>query len=252
MNPHAFHDSRTLTAADLQPSARHAAPSLLGLVVEHAGVAIRIVEVEAYEGAIDPGSHAFRAKTARNEALFGPAGTVYVYFTYGMHHALNLVCGQDGTASGCLVRAGEVVGGLDLARQRRTPAPKPGRDVKVPADRQLARGPGNVAAALGIDLNLTGSPLQFASQLFPAGLKAPAACEAPTDPDGERDAIRLWRPAGWTQPEYRVGPRVGVSGDGGDGQRYPWRFWIDGDAHVSAYRPGVVRRSRRTPKQTRE
>ena len=117
------------------------APRLLGSVLRHGEVACRITEVEAYDGARDPGSHAYRGQTARNAVMFGPPGHLYVYFTYGMHYCCNVVCGPPGSASAVLLRAGEVVDGLDLARSRRTPAR---------SDRDLARGPANLCQTLGI------------------------------------------------------------------------------------------------------
>lgn len=77
-------------------------------------MSIRITEVEAYAGERDPGAHTYRGKTNRNKTMFGPAGHLYCYFTYGMHHALNLVAGQPGQPYGCLIRAGDVVGGTDI------------------------------------------------------------------------------------------------------------------------------------------
>ena len=122
------------------------APDLLGAVVEHRSphgvVAVRLTEVEAYDGERDPGSHAFRGQTPRNAVMFGPPGHVYVYFTYGMHWCMNLVCGPEGVASAVLLRAGEVVVGEPLALARRTSA-KSARD--------LARGPARLTVALGID-----------------------------------------------------------------------------------------------------
>ena len=108
--------------------ARHAvevAPELLGCVLEHQTadglVAVELTEVEAYEGASDPASHAYRGKTKRNAVMFGPPGHAYVYFTYGMHFCVNLVClGEEGSASAVLLRAGAVIAGEDLARARRT------------------------------------------------------------------------------------------------------------------------------------
>ena len=128
------------------------APDLLGALVEHrtaAGVvAVRLTEVEAYDGENDPGSHAFRGRTPRNAVMFGPPGRVYVYFTYGMHWCMNLVCGPAGTASAVLLRAGEVVSGEDLARSRRTASRTP---------RDLARGPARLTVALGVEGSLDGA-----------------------------------------------------------------------------------------------
>ncbi|WP_207208872.1 DNA-3-methyladenine glycosylase [Nocardioides oleivorans] len=118
------------------------APRLLGAVLTHGGVSVRLTEVEAYAGPDDPGSHAFRGRTPRNEVMFGPPGRLYVYFVYGMHHCANLVTGPEGEPGAVLLRAGEVVGGLDTARVRR-----PGS-----TDRDLARGPARLCRALGIDL----------------------------------------------------------------------------------------------------
>jgi DNA-3-methyladenine glycosylase len=125
------------------------APRLLGAVLRHGGVAVRLTEVEAYDGANDPGSHAYRRPTRRTEVMFGPPGRLYVYFTYGMHHCANVVCGPDGTASAVLLRAGEVVEGLDVARARRRGQP----------DRDLARGPARLCNALGLDLAQNGLDL---------------------------------------------------------------------------------------------
>jgi DNA-3-methyladenine glycosylase len=126
-----------------------AAPRLLGAVLRHGGVALRLTEVEAYDGAHDPGSHAFRGQTARNGVMFGPAGHLYTYFTYGMHHCANVVCGPEGTASAVLLRAGEVLEGVELARARRGTSP----------DRDLARGPARLCTALGLDLTHNGLDL---------------------------------------------------------------------------------------------
>lgn len=183
------------------------APRLLGCTIAHAGVTLRIVETEAYGGADDPGAHSFRGRTARNASMFGPVGRVYVYFTYGMHHALNLVCAPEGIGHGVLLRAGEVVDGIDLARSRRGTS----------SDRDLARGPGRLAAALALDRSRDGGSLTG-------------------------DTPDLLLTAGSPIVSYRYGPRVGVSGPGGDGERFPWRFWIDNDPYVSAYRPAKPRR----------
>jgi DNA-3-methyladenine glycosylase len=118
------------------------APRLLGAVLTHGGVSVRLTEVEAYAGPDDPGSHAYRGRTPRNSVMFGPPGHLYVYFVYGMHHCANLVTGPDGDPGAVLLRAGEVVAGIDHARSRR-----PGS-----SDRDLARGPARLCRALGIDL----------------------------------------------------------------------------------------------------
>ena len=123
------------------------APELLGtILVSSAGGGVtggRIVEVEAYLGAHDPGSHAAtKGITRRNAVMYGPPGTAYVDFTYGNHHMLNLVCEPEGTAGAVLIRAVEPLFGLELMTQRRRGVQK----------RELANGPGKLAAALGVDL----------------------------------------------------------------------------------------------------
>lgn len=193
------------------------APRLLGARFALAGpegeVAVRITEVEAYHGvgtpgAFDPGSHSKHRRTPRNASMFGPPGHAYVYFSYGMHFAINMVCSPDGVASGVLIRSGEVIRGIDLARRRRAV-----RRSTVPRDAHLARGPGNLAAALGVT-----RPLHDGLDLF----AAPFAVEL--EPLSDDSTIRS-------------GPRVGVAGDAG-GPAFPWRFWVDGDPTVSAFRPG--------------
>ncbi len=135
-----------------------AAPRLLGAVLRHGDVAVRITEVEAYDGASDPGSHAHRGQTDRNAAMFGPPGHLYVYFTYGMHHCCNVVCGPAGEASAVLLRAGEIVEGHDVARGRRPGA----------RDRDLARGPARLCKAMGIDRSHNGLDLRDRLELGPA------------------------------------------------------------------------------------
>ena len=124
----------------LEGPVEQVAPLLLGAVLRAGPVAVRLTEVEAYAGAGDPGSHAFRGRTPRNAVMFGPAGRAYAYFTYGMHWCLNVVTGPEGEASAVLLRAGEVVDGIDLARERRPGA----------ADRDLARGPARLTKAIGV------------------------------------------------------------------------------------------------------
>jgi DNA-3-methyladenine glycosylase len=198
----------------LSRDARQVAPLLLGAVLTHNGrdgpVSVRITEVEAYLGPHDslhpdPGSHTFRGATARNAVMFGPAGHLYVYFTYGMHHCANIVCGPEGVASAVLLRAGEIVAGESLALKRR-PTSKASKD--------LASGPARLATALGI-----------------------------TTADSGRDALltpfRLDLPA-VPAVDVMSGPRVGVSGAGGTDD-YPWRFWLSGDPTVSRYKAAKVR-----------
>lgn len=165
---------------------------------------MRITEVEAYLGpGEDPGSHAHRGITPRSASMFGPPGTLYAYLSYGMHVCANVVCSPAGTASAVLLRAGEVVAGVELARHRRP---------SCAADRDLARGPGRLAAALGIRLDDDRAALAV--------------------PDA---AIRLEAPRGTRRPDIASGPRTGVAGPAG-GPAYPWRFWVPGDPTVSPFR----------------
>jgi DNA-3-methyladenine glycosylase len=125
------------------------APRLLGAILRHGEVAVRLTEVEAYDGASDPGSHAYRGRTRRNAVMFGPSGHLYCYFTYGMHVCCNVVVGVEGNPGAVLLRAGVVVDGLDVARARR-----PGM-----SDRDLARGPARLCQALGITMEHDGQDL---------------------------------------------------------------------------------------------
>jgi DNA-3-methyladenine glycosylase len=145
------------------------APRLLGAVVRHGEVAVRLTEVEAYDGENDPGSHAGRGPTPRSQVMFGPPGRLYVYFTYGMHHCANVVCGPDGTASAVLLRAGEVVDGVERARERRGGA----------ADRELARGPARLCVTLGLDLSHNQAPLTGPDVLLTPGPPAPVVRTGP-------------------------------------------------------------------------
>ena len=125
------------------------APQLLGAVLRHGDVAVRITEVEAYDGPNDPGSHAYRRRTDRNAVMFGPPGRLYVYFTYGMHHCCNVVTGGTGTPSAVLLRAGEVVDGLTVARERRPRS----------SERDLARGPARLCRTLDLTREQDGADL---------------------------------------------------------------------------------------------
>lgn len=125
------------------------APELLNKLLVRGGRAARIVEVEAYCGADDPGSHAFRGRTARNATMFGPPGHLYVYFSYGMHFCANVVCGFDGEASAVLLRGLTPVSGLDEMRA--------GRGHR--ADQDLCSGPAKLCQAFGLDRSFDGADL---------------------------------------------------------------------------------------------
>ena len=192
------------------------APELLGCIIEHRTaegvIGVRLTEVEAYHGDVDPASHAFRGLTPRNAVMFGEPGHVYVYFTYGMHYCMNLVCAGAGIASAVLLRAGEVVTGAELAASRRGLLAVSG----VAASRDLARGPARLTVALGIGRADNGTD----------------AC----DPASE---LRVRR--GEASSTVLTGPRVGVAA----GAQTPWRFWLDGEPSVSTYR--VAKRRRANP-----
>jgi DNA-3-methyladenine glycosylase len=193
------------------------APELLGCVLEHqtpAGlVAVELTEVEAYAGASDPASHAYRGKTARNAVMFGPPGHAYVYFTYGMYFCVNLVCARNGSASAVLLRAGRVIEGEELARARRT------RGSTVISFRDLARGPARLCLALDIDRSQDGVDVCLPDS--PLRMRWPdASTTARSD-----------------QRKVASGPRVGIS----KAAEVPWRFWWAGDPTVSPYRAAVPR-----------
>lgn len=168
-------------------------------------VFVRLAEVEAYDGAGDPGSHAYRGATARNAVMFGPPGRVYVYRSYGLHWCMNVVCGPPGRAAAVLLRAGRVVSGVETARLRRPTAD----------ERDLARGPACLTAALGVS----------------------GACDG-LDATSAESAVQL-RAGTWVPGErVRNGPRVGLAA----AAERPWRFWVDGDPCVSSYRAAAPRR----------
>ena len=180
------------------------ARDLLGRVVESrtldGRVRVRLVEVEAYAGEDDPASHAWRGPTPRTQVMYGPPGRAYVYFTYGMHWCLNLVCGREGTASAVLLRAGEVLDGGDLVRVRRGPRP---------SERRLASGPANLAVALGVDGAWDGRSVVARG----TGLRVL---------EGEPVAAS----------DLAAGPRVGITRAVGT----PWRFHVAGNPSVSGPR----------------
>lgn len=155
----------------LHRPAEDVAPLLLNALITDGQVTIRIVEVEAYAGQRDPASHAYRGPAQRNAVMFGPPGHAYVYLSYGMHWCLNVVCHPEGIGGGILLRAGEVVDGVEIARRRRN-----GR-------KDLARGPGRLGQALAVTLADSGTDLRDGRLRLSAGQRA----------------------------EYERGPRVGVS-----------------------------------------
>jgi len=180
---------------------REVAPELLGKVLAHdtAGGrrSGRIVEVEAYCGPIDAGAHTYRGRTDRNATMFGPAGLLYVYFTYGLHWCANVVCGGEGEGVAVLVRALAPLEGIDAMRAARGPAAR--------RDRDLCSGPAKLTQALGlhgahdgVDL-LAGGPVQLVDD----GTPPPAAAVQTT--------------------------RVGLSA----GSEHPWRWYVPGDPNVS-------------------
>lgn len=221
--------------------AEEMAPELLGCVLEHETpeglVAVTLTEVEAYAGARDPASHAYRGQTQRNGVMFGPPGHAYVYFTYGMHFCMNLVCMPAGVASAVLLRAGQVIAGTELARARRVPGKRAGQ-----AERDLARGPARLCRALGIDRSRNGadicdpaSPLRLRAGSGAIVPDAGAALAVPGRTGGSGGGA-----TGRSGERFIVhtGPRVGVR----EGAEVPWRFWLDGEPTVSAYRAHVPRR----------
>jgi len=194
---------RPLSPAFFRRPTLQIAPDLLGrflIVLENGGpVGGRIVEVEAYIGEDDPACHAFRGRTQRNTAMYGPPGHAYVYFTYGNHWMLNAVTEREGFPAALLIRALEPLHGLSAMRLRR------GSD----KDRTLTNGPGKLTKALGIDGGDNGASLR-----------------------GPRIIIAGRRPPGLP---VAVSGRVGVS----EGGYVPWRFYVDGNLWVSPYRNGT-------------
>lgn len=178
---------------------RVVAPELLNKLLVRGERVGRIVEVEAYAGAEDPASHGFRGPTPRNEVMFGRAGHLYVYFTYGMHFCANAVCGPVGESSAVLLRALAPVAGLDLMRASRPAAKR---------DRDLCSGPAKLCQAFGIDREQDGVDLV----------------------DG--DDVRVFDD-GMPPPEVPgVSPRIGITLAVDE----PWRWFVPGDPNLS--RPG--------------
>ncbi|WP_082264916.1 DNA-3-methyladenine glycosylase [Rothia kristinae] len=187
---------------DFSQPADVVAPQLLGAVIRRGPVALRLTEVEAYLGTADPASHAHKGPSPRCRTMFGPPAHLYVYASYGIHRAGNLVCSPEGTAGGVLMRAGEVVDGHDVVRTRRG---------QKPEDAGLARGPGNVGACLGLSLEDDGAALSLA----PDAHSPEFALRAPT------------HPVDWVR-----GRRIGITKNA----EAPLRFWIPGDPTVTSPR----------------
>ena len=188
---------RSFFAAD----SRDLAPLLLNKLLVRGGRVGRIVEVEAYAGAADPASHAFRGRTARNATMFGPPGHLYVYFTYGMHFCANVVCGEDGAASAVLLRALTAIAGLEEMRSARGPSAR--------LDRDLCSGPGKLCQALGLDRSFDGADLVTAD-------RGVAVLDDGTPPP----------------PDPGVSGRVGLS----VAAEVPWRFYVPGAVGLSRAR----------------
>lgn len=212
----------TIDRRDLLGLPVEVAPRLLGAqlrtVVDGVETALRITEVEAYHGrgtgdVPDPGSHARMGPTARNATMWGQPGHLYVYLSHGIHSCVNVVCGPEGEAGGVLLRAGEVVEGVDLAAARRG-ATMPLTRIGL---RDLARGPGRLGQAVGL------------RHALHDGIDAITGAER-----NGATAQLLWNDA---PVEVSAGPRVGVAGLAGT-SAYPWRFWITGDSTVSPFRWG--------------
>jgi DNA-3-methyladenine glycosylase len=182
------------------------APRLLGKLLSRGHLLARIVEVEAYRGADDAASHAYRGKTARNATMFGPSGCLYVYFTYGMHYCANVVCWPEGKAGAVLLRALAPVRGLEEMAARRFGSGKLARPAR-PED--LCSGPAKLCQAFGIDRTADGFDLV-------GGLGGIFLLDDGTPPPEE--------PANGT----RIG--LGASCTARD---EPWRWWVPGEANVS-------------------
>ena len=189
--------------------ARHLLGCLLVRVEGRRLLVTRIVETEAYVGQNDKACHAAGGKTPRNEIMFRSPGTAYVYFTYGMHHCLNVVTEEEGFPAAVLLRAAEPVQGLEAIRARRG-----GR-----TDRELLSGPGRLCQGLAIDRELNAVDL--------------------TAPDSP-----VWLAEGAEIEDDRVATsgRIGISERAGEARYYPWRFFERGSPFVSKGRPAVQRK----------
>lgn len=192
---------RTLPRRFYRRDPRVVAPELLNKILVHGDRAGRIVEVEAYCGAEDAGSHAFRGRTLRNATMFGSPGLLYVYLSYGMHWCANVVCGDEDEGMAVLLRALAPVAGLDGMRAARGPGRR---------DRELCSGPGRLCQALGIAKAHDGADLVAGDR----GVRIAGDGTPPPEAPGN---------------SCRVGLTAGAE--------HPWRWYVPGDANLSRSRP---------------
>ena len=178
---------------------REVGPELLGKVLVRGSRRARLVEVEAYVGSVDPGSHAYRGRTERNASMFGPPGGLYVYFTYGMHWCANAVCGEEGVGLAVLLRAAAPLAGVAVMRRARGPVARRERD--------LCSGPAKLCQAFGIDGRRDG-----------ADLVTGAGGVSIHDDGGSPPA----RPG----VSHRIGLRAGAE--------HPWRWYVPEDPNLSS------------------
>lgn len=190
-------DAARLDRSFYADRATELAPRLLNKIVRMGDRAGRIVEVEAYEGPDDPGSHGYRGETPRTRVMFGPPGHLYVYFSYGMHWCANVVCGPEGTCSAVLLRGVEPLSGVDAMWRARPRARR---------DRDLTNGPAKLCQALGIDAAANGCDLTAV------------------------DALVLVADDGTAPPQQPVETtRIGLS----KGRDLPWRWYVPDNPYVS-------------------
>jgi DNA-3-methyladenine glycosylase len=167
-------------------------------------VAVRLVEVEAYRGVIDPGSHGYRGETPRTRVMYGPPAHLYVYFTYGMHWCANVVCAREGQCEAVLLRAGEPLQGIEWMRRRRP---------KITDDRLLTSGPARLTQAMGIGPEHNGDPLLRGGRFWLA-----------------RDEATDVMQEGPISQTLRIGMSPGKGDD------LPWRFVVPGHPYASRRR----------------
>ena len=224
-------DRRPLDRAWFERPAVEVAVDLLGALIRTERgarpVVLRITEVEAYAATEDPASHAFRGRSVRNSSMYLDGGHLYVYRHLGLHHCVNVVTGPLGTAGAVLLRAGQVVEGVEIARERRRAVGVVHRDV------DLARGPARLAVALGLGAADDGRDLV---RLVEGG--------GIEDSGGVQGISLTTVGRALGHRGVRSGPRVGVSQAGRDSERFAWRFWLAGEPTVSDDRgPARSRRS---------